>query len=197
MKLIVGLGNPGSKYLNTRHNFGFNVLNYFQDTLSDFSTWQSLEKFKALVSEGELNGEKIILAKPQEYMNVSGESVRALANFYKIDPENIWLLHDDLDLSLGELRISQDASAAGHNGVSSVIKKIGTQNFVRFRLGIAPLSKNLLATLAKKFMPTKNFVLQKFTAGEKATVQKTNQKASEALTLALNKGIQAAQTKFN
>ena len=197
MKLIIGLGNPGSQYLNTRHNLGFNTLNYFQDTLADFSPWQSLEKFTALLSEGFLNGEKIILAKPQIFMNLSGQAVKLLADFYKIDSPDIWVLHDDLDLPLGALRLSQDSSAAGHNGVASVIEKLGTKNFVRFRLGIAPNGQNFLASLAKKFLPTKNFVLQKFTAGEKETVQQINQKTSEALALALQKGIQAAQTKFN
>jgi len=197
MKLIIGLGNPGSQYLNTRHNLGFNSLNYFQDTLADFSSWQSLEKFKALVSEGAINDEKVILAKPQTFMNLSGQAVKLLADFYKINPSDIWILHDDLDLPLGTLRLSQGGSAAGHNGISSIIEKIGTKNFTRFRLGIAPNGQNIFSSLAKKFLPTKNFVLQKFTTGEKEAVQKINQKASEALTLALSKGIQAAQTNFN
>lgn len=197
MKLIAGLGNPGSQYLNTRHNLGFNALNYFQDTLADFLPWQSLEKFKALVSEGQINGEKVILAKPQTFMNLSGQAVKLLVDFYKIDSPDIWILHDDLDLPLGTLRLTQNSSAAGHNGVASVIEKLGTKDFVRFRLGIAPNGQNILASLAKKFLPTKNFVLQKFTTGEKEMVQTINQKTSEALTLAINKGIQAAQTNFN
>jgi len=197
MKLIIGLGNPGSQYLNTRHNLGFNALNYFQDTLADFSSWQSLEKFKALISEGQINDEKIILAKPQTFMNFSGQVVKLLTDFYKIDCADIWILHDDLDLPLGTLRINQNGSAAGHQGVVSIIEKLGTKDFVRFRLGIAPNSQNFLASLAKKFLSTKNFVLRKFTAGEKETVQTVNQKTSEALMLALNKGIQAAQTQFN
>ncbi len=197
MKLIVGLGNPGSQYLNTRHNLGFNALNYFQDTLADFSPWQNLEKFKALISEGQLNGEKIILAKPQTFMNLPGQAIKLLADFYKIEPADIWILHDDLDLPLGALRLGQNGSAAGHNGVASIIEKLGTQGLIRFRLGIAPNGQNLLASLVKKFLPTKNFVLQKFTAGEKETVQAINQKTSEALMLALAKGIQAAQTNFN
>src|SRR3989339_1738498 len=194
MKLIVGLGNPGSQYLNTRHNLGFNALNYFQDTLADFSPWQNLEKFKVLISEGQLNGEKIILAKPQTFMNLSGQAIKLLADFYKIEPADIWILHDDLDLPLGALRLGQNGSAAGHNGVASIIEKLGTQGLILFRLGIAPNGQNLLASLVKKFLPTKNFVLQKFTAGEKETVQAINQKTSEALMLALAKGIQAAQT---
>jgi len=197
MKLIVGLGNPGSQYLNTRHNLGFNALNYFQDTLADFLPWQSLEKFKALISEGQINGEKIILAKPQTFMNLSGQAVKLLTDFYKIDPSDTWILHDDLDLPLGTLRLNQEGSAAGHNGLVSIIEKLGTKNFVRFRLGIAPNGQNIFSTLAKKFLPTKNFVLQKFTTGEKEAVQEINKKTSEALFLALGKNIQAAQTKFN
>lgn len=197
MKLIVGLGNPGSQYLNTRHNFGFNALNYFQDTLGDFSSWQSIEKFKALISEGQINDEKIILAKPQTFMNLSGQAIKLLADFYKIAPSDIWILHDDLDLPLGTLRLIQNGSAAGHNGVTSIIEKLGTKDFIRFRLGIAPNGQNIFSSLAKKFLPTKNFVLQKFTTGEKEVVQAINQKTSEALTLAINKGVQTAQTNFN
>jgi len=197
MKLIVGLGNPGHQYLNTRHNLGYNALNYFQDTQRDFSPWQAFEKFKALISQGQINNEKIILAKPQTYMNSSGQSIKSLADFYKIESTDIWILHDDLDLPLGILRIVQNGSAAGHNGVASIIEKLGTKNFIRFRLGISPLNKNIISVLAKKFLPTKNFVLQKFTTAEKETVQEINEKTSEALSLALDKNIQAAQTKFN
>lgn len=197
MKLIVGLGNPGSQHLNTRHNLGFNALNYFQDTLADFSPWQSMEKFKALASEGQINNEKIILVKPQTFMNLSGQAVKLLVAFYKINSSDVWILHDDLDLPLGTLRVNQNGSAAGHNGVSSIIEKLGTQDFIRFRLGIAPNGKNIFSSLAKKFLPTRNFVLQKFTTGEKETVQKINQKTSGALMLALVKGIQATQTQFN
>jgi PTH1 family peptidyl-tRNA hydrolase len=197
MKLIVGLGNPGSQYLNTRHNLGFNALNYFQDALADFSPWQSSDRFKALISEGQINNEKIVLAKPQTFMNLSGQAVKLLTDFYKIDPADIWILHDDLDLPLGTLRLSQNGNAAGHNGVASVIERLGTKDFIRFRLGIAPNGQNIFSSLAKKFLSTKNFVLQKFTAGEKEMVQIVNQKTSEALSLALAKGIQAAQTNFN
>jgi len=197
MKIIVGLGNPGSQYLNTRHNLGFNALNYFQDTLADFSPWQSLDKFKALVSEGQIDGEKIILAKPQTFMNLSGQAVKLLVDFYKIELSDIWILHDDLDLPLGTLRLSQNGSAAGHNGVASIIENLGTKDFIRFRLGIAPNGQNIFSSLAKKFLPTKNFVLQKFTTGEKEMVQTINQKANEALKLAISKGIPAAQTQFN
>src|SRR3989344_8563174 len=138
MKLIIGLGNPGPQYFNTRHNFGWLALNYLQDSLPGFSIWETSDKFKALISEGQIGNEKIILVKPQTFMNNSGQTVKLLADFYKIDPSDILILHDDLDLTLGQIRVSQNISAGGHKGVASIIEKLGTKNFARLRLGIKP-----------------------------------------------------------
>lgn len=197
MRLIIGLGNPGPQYFNTRHNFGFLALNYFQDSLPGFSAWQANEKFKALASEGQINGEKVLLAKPQALMNNSGQSAKALADFYKLGPDDILVLHDDLDLPLGEIRVSQNSGAAGHKGVASIIEKIGTKDFTRLRLGIKPAKQTFMAKFFKRFTPTEKFVLQKFSEEEKNFVQQTTQKAKEAILLILKDGPTAAQNKFN
>lgn len=178
MKLIIGLGNPGNKYESTRHNFGFMALDYFQ-TEAGFSSWQ--EKSKALVSEGLADGEKIILAKPQTFMNLSGQAVRALADFYKIPAADILVVHDDIDLPLGALRLAQNSGSAGHKGVESIIKSLGTQNFSRLRLGIKPAEKKSFWNLFKKSLPAERFVLQNFSSAEKPVVEETIKKAEETI----------------
>ena len=200
MHLIIGLGNPGSEYFNTRHNFGFSALNYFQDSLPGFSAWQTKDQFKALISEGQIDppagGEKILLVKPRIFMNNSGQAVKLLVDFYKLATDDIIVLHDDLDLALGQLRISQNASAGGHKGVASVIKELGTQNFTRLRLGIKSPS-GFLSSLFKKFTPAEKFVLRKFSEEERPLVQQATQKTKEAILLILQEGLPAAQNKFN
>ncbi len=202
MKLIVGLGNPGSEYFNTRHNFGFLTLNYFQDSLPGFSAWQNNEKFKALISEGQIDGQKIIFAKPRTFMNNSGQAVKLLADFYKLAPGDIIVLHDDLDLALGKIRLSQNVSAGGHQGVASIIKELGTQDFLRLRLGIKPkgfsfssLFKGRLGGIFET--PAEKFVLRQFNEADKNLVQQTTQKAKEAILSILKDGLTAAQNKFN
>ncbi|MBU2036655.1 aminoacyl-tRNA hydrolase [Patescibacteria group bacterium] len=195
MHLIIGLGNPGSEYSNTRHNFGFLALNYFQDSTPGFSAWQASEQFKALISEGQIDGQKILLAKPQTFMNNSGQAVKLIADFYKIPAANILVLHDDLDLALGEIRLSQNASAGGHKGISSIIEKLGTQDFARLRLGLKPQNQTFLARIFKT--PAEKFVLKKFSETEKELVQQAVQKAKEAISLILKDGLTAAQNKFN
>ena len=153
MRLIIGLGNPGPPYFNTRHNFGFLALNYLRNSLPGFSDWQSNDQFKTLVSEGQINTstgtEKILLAKPQTFMNNSGQAVKLLVDFYKIDPADILVLHDDLDLALGQIRVSQDSGAAGHKGVASIIQAMSTQDFARIRLGIKPDKTSFFSSLFK------------------------------------------------
>ena len=204
MRLIVGLGNPGPQYFNTRHNFGFLALNYLQDSLSDFSGWQIDDQFKALLSEGQIDGQKILLAKPQTFMNNSGQAVKLLADFYKLTPSDIIVLHDDLDLALGEIRLSQNVSAGGHQGAASIIKELGTQDFLRLRLGIkikpetfsfSSLFKGRLGGIFKT--PAEKFVLRQFNETEKELVQQTTQKAKEAILLILQDSLTAAQNKFN
>ncbi|EKD46637.1 MAG: hypothetical protein ACD_67C00134G0001, partial [uncultured bacterium] len=119
MKLIIGLGNPGKQYENTRHNAGFILLDEIQKVLA-FPEFKLDKKFNAEISEKNINGEKTILAKPQTFMNLSGQSVQAIMNFYKLSPADITVAHDDLDIKIGEWKISEDSRAAGHNGVQSI-----------------------------------------------------------------------------
>ncbi len=195
MKLILGLGNPGPQYQNTRHNFGFLALDQFRSEVG-FSDWQENAKFKAVLSEGEINGEKLILAKPQTFMNLSGQAVSALANFYKIETTDIWVIHDDIDLPLGSLRIASGSGAAGHNGIRSIIECLGTKDFARFRLGISPAKKSFLSSLFGR-MPSEKFVMQNFSGSEKEIVSGMTKKTASALMAALSEGIDKAQNQFN
>jgi len=180
MVIIVGLGNPGKKYKNTRHNIGFQVVDEFAKE-NNFPEFRLSKKFNSLVSENILNNEKIILAKPQTFMNQSGKAAKALTSFYKITPPgrvvitrpgrvvDLVVAHDDIDLSLGKIKIIKNRGAAGHKGVESIIKELGTKDFIRFRVGIQP----------EKGKPknVEKFVLQKFKKQEeeliKSAIQQT------------------------
>ena len=133
MKLIIGLGNPGKEYENTRHNTGFMVLDRLSEKLNIEMTQN---KFKGLYGKSKYKGEDVILLKPQTYMNLSGESVRQVMDFFKINQEDILVIYDDLDMPVGKLRLRQSGSAGGHNGVKSIIAHVGTQSFQRIRVGI-------------------------------------------------------------
>lgn len=135
MKLIVGLGNPGKNYSKTRHNVGWIVLDKLKDVLDPSATWQNDAKFEADICAIEAE-EKLLLVKPQTYMNNSGRSVRRLADFYKIPHEDIIVIHDELDIDFGSVRVRFGGSAAGHNGVGSIIHHLGSENFWRVRIGI-------------------------------------------------------------
>jgi len=134
MKLIVGLGNYGEKYTNTRHNVGFIILEHLAQTHN--TQFKDEKKFKGQVAELELNGEKTLLLKPLTFMNLSGESVRLVADFYKINTKDITVIHDDLDFEVGVVKTQFARSSAGHNGVQSIIDNLGTNEFNRVRVGI-------------------------------------------------------------
>jgi len=133
MKLIVGLGNPGKQYDQTRHNIGFEVIDNLSDRLN-IPLDQS--KFKGIYGVGYVNGERVFLLKPLTYMNLSGESIRAVMDYFDIDVEDLVVIYDDLDLPVGKIRLRQKGSAGGHNGIKSTIAHVGTQNFNRIRIGI-------------------------------------------------------------
>jgi len=166
MKLIVGLGNPGKQYANNRHNVGFMILDEIQKKFR-FSEFEFDKKFNACVSKGTFENsirqlaDEILLIKPQLFMNLSGEAVKPLVDFYKIPLENITVIHDDLDIDLGEYKISTDASAAGHNGVQNIISELGTQKFKRIRIGIEGAEKK-----KDRIIPGDVFVLQDFSKDE-------------------------------
>ena len=133
MILIVGLGNPGMEYAATRHNVGFDMLTYLGDR---YDIALRSKEGRAVVGKGFIEGQKVILAQPQTYMNLSGESVRALMDFYKLDEEDLVVICDDINLSVGQVRIRPKGSAGGHNGIKSIIQHIGTQDFTRIRIGV-------------------------------------------------------------
>ncbi|MFA5127849.1 MAG: aminoacyl-tRNA hydrolase [Patescibacteria group bacterium] len=156
MKLIIGLGNPGKEYVNTRHNAGFMALDYLADKLG--ASFTKNNKFNAEIAESKLGQEKAILAKPLTFMNESGRAVRAICDFYKISPSDVLVIHDDKDITLGESKTQTNRTSAGHNGVESIIGHLGTQEFTRLRLGIKSPTD---------IMDTADFVLGKFTTEEK------------------------------
>ena len=133
MILIVGLGNPGMEYAATRHNVGFDMLTYLGDR---YDIALRSKEGRAVVGKGFIEGQKVSLAQPQTYMNLSGESVRALMDFYKLDEEDLVVICDDINLSVGQVRIRPKGSAGGHNGIKSIIQHIGTQEFTRIRIGV-------------------------------------------------------------
>lgn len=188
MKLIVGLGNPGEKYVNTRHNTGFDVIDEIAKD-EKFSQWRLEKKFKAQISQGSIIDEKAILAKPETFMNNSGEAVSLIANFYKISPHDIFVIHDDLDLPCATIRISQSASSGGHNGVQSIIDYLKTQEFIRFRLGIAGENKTKI--------PSEEYVLQKFGSEEKRNIESATKLIIEAIEQAISLGAVEAMNEFN
>lgn len=165
MKLIIGLGNPGEKYKNTRHNVGFEFLDKLK-TEWNFPIFEFNNKFNSELSKGlyEIRDTRyeILLVKPQTFMNLSGVAVRSILDFYKLSPDDILVIHDDKDIALGEYRLANDSSSAGHNGVQNIIDNLGTQNFKRIRIGVG----------AETNLPAEDFVLQKFSDEELEMIKK-------------------------
>ena len=161
MKLIIGLGNPGEEYKKTRHNAGFLTVDKLVSN-SKYPILSTQSKFNAEISQSTINDEKIILAKPQTFMNNSGQAVKAIVDYYKIDLENIIVIHDDLDIPIGEYKISKNKNSGGHKGVQSIIDYLGTKDFTRFRIGIMTENKKI---------PTEKFVLERFSREEMEIVK--------------------------
>jgi len=178
MKLIVGLGNPGKQYDITRHNVGFMVIDELVKKLG--VELKNERKLKAEVAIT-LRAETLIIAKPETYMNLSGSSVAKIAQFYKISPQDIWVISDDLDLEFGTVRLRQGGSSGGHNGLKDIIQKVG-DNFVRFRVGIQnERSGNI---------PAEDFVLQKFNQTEQLQLPQIISKTLDLILESLQKGIE-------
>jgi PTH1 family peptidyl-tRNA hydrolase len=191
MIIIVGLGNPGKKFEKTRHNLGFLIIENLKLKIKNFSDWKYEKKFKAEISRGKIGNKKIILAKPQTFMNNSGKSVKPLTRSYNLEPKNLIVVHDDIDLPLGKIRISIGRSAAGHKGVQSIIDELGTKNFVRFRIGIKPTTYDLRLTTIE------NFVLQKFNKEEEKILKGVIERTCQAIETLIKEGIEKAMQKFN
>jgi peptidyl-tRNA hydrolase, PTH1 family len=175
MKLVIGLGNPGEKYKYTRHNVGFIILDELR-TLLDFPDFTLEKKFQAEITEKKINNEKVILAKPQTLMNLSGKSARAILDFYNLNPKDIIVIHDDIDIEPEKVKVTEDSGPAGHHGVKSIIDSIGTQKFKRFRIGILGNEKrNKLEVLIE------DFVLQQFSDEELEIIKSSAQQIKQDL----------------
>lgn len=185
MKLIVGLGNPGMQYAATRHNIGFEVLDSIAET---YNISVIKNKYKALIGDGIIAGEKVILMKPQTYMNLSGEAVKACMDFHKISSEDLIVIYDDISLEIGQLRIRKSGSAGGHNGIKNIIAQIGTEEFPRIRFGVGekPAGWDLA-----------NYVLGRFPEEEMKIVGPRIMDAVKATETMLKSGIDKAMNNYN
>jgi peptidyl-tRNA hydrolase, PTH1 family len=157
--LLVGLGNPGKEYELTRHNVGFMTLDHFVSKAESMDDWIEKKDLKCLLSSGRIGENRVIAIKPSTFMNLSGEAVQAVAHFYKIHTDDIVVLHDEIDIDFGQIRIRKGGSAAGHNGIKSVSQHIG-EDYGRIRIGIGPKRPDQI--------PSEDFVLQKFSADEQS-----------------------------
>lgn len=193
MKLIVGLGNPGRDYTDNRHNIGFVCLNHFARTQGiPFDKKQG----KARIGVGEVAGGKVVLARPQTYMNLSGESVSRLIKRFNINLDDLLVVHDDLDLPLGKIRIREGGGSGGHKGIESIISYLGSQDFLRLRVGIGRPTATEGATEFSD-ADTIAYVLSDFTSQERQIITTVIARVSEAIHCLLTQGLTAAMNKYN
>ena len=184
--LITGLGNPGREYEETRHNIGFQCI----DTLAKHHglSFDPGKKSKARIADGTIAGKRVLLAKPQTFMNLSGSSIQGLADFYKIPPERIMIIFDDLDIPPGTLRIRPKGGSGGHKGMTDIIQKLGSQDFPRIRFGIGrPPGK----------MNPAAYVLRRFDADEQPVIEQTVSRVVNAIEAWLTEGINTAMNRYN
>ena len=186
MYLIIGLGNPGDEYNNTRHNIGREIAEAFRRKF-DLPDFRFEKKWNAEIAEGKIGKEKITIALPNTFMNKSGAAAAALARYYKIKPATIIVIHDDADIPLGSAKLSFGKNSAGHKGVESIIRAFKTNEFWRFRIGIA----------GKRNIPAEKIVLKKFTPDEKRLMIKISKKTIQALEKALTEGPDRAMNEYN
>lgn len=190
MILIVGLGNPGEKYIKTRHNIGFRIINEL-GRKNNFPDFKFSKRFNAEISKENLNKKRIILAKPKTFMNNSGKAAKSIINYYSLQTKNLFVVHDDIDLPLGKMKISKDRGSAGQKGVQSIINELKTKDFIRFRIGIKPTKQEI------KIKNIEKFVLQKFNKDEEKIIKETIKKTAEAIEIAIKQDIEKAMNKFN
>lgn len=184
MYAVFGLGNPDKEYRGTRHNIGFDVID---ELASQMGIEVKTKRHKALCGVGNVGGEKVVLVKPQTYMNLSGESVRAVMDFYKLNPEkDIIVISDDISLATGKIRIRAQGSAGGHNGLKSIIAHAGTQKFMRVRVGVGANEGNLV-----------KHVLGKFNKEDRAFVDEAVRDAASAVEIMIIEDINTAMNKYN
>ncbi len=185
MYIIVGLGNPGKQYENTRHNVGFNVIDMLA---KEYDISVTKMKHKALIGEGRIGTNKVVLVKPVTYMNLSGESLVEIYNFYKVETSNIIVIYDDIDLEVGKIRIRKKGSGGTHNGMRSIVKCLGTTDFPRVRVGVSkPEPGRDLAS----------FVLSRFSKDEEANLQEGLEKSMKSIDCIVREDIDLSMNKFN
>lgn len=184
MFVIVGLGNPGKQYVGTRHNVGFDTIDYL--AYRNNITVNKI-KHKAVIGEGMIHNNKVMLVKPQTFMNLSGRSIREIINFYKLDTEKLIVIYDDIDLEVGKLRIRGKGSAGTHNGMRSTIYEIQSDQFPRVRIGIGKPQHGDLA----------DYVIGRFSQEEREIVNLTIKRAAEAIESAVKEGINMAMSRYN
>ena len=183
--IIVGLGNPGDKYEKTRHNVGFNVIDLLA---KEYSIDVSKLKHKALIGEGRVGTEKVILVKPMTYMNLSGESVVDICNYYNVDLENVIVIYDDIDLDVGKIRIRKKGSGGTHNGMRSIIKCLGSNEFPRVRVGISK---------PKNGQDLADFVLSRFAKEDEKSLNESFENAVAAIDCAIRQDLDLAMNRYN
>jgi PTH1 family peptidyl-tRNA hydrolase len=183
--IVAGLGNPGSRYENTRHNMGFDTVDMLS---SEYNIKVTKVKFKSLIGDGEIEGKRVILVKPQTFMNLSGESIREIIEWYKIPIKNIIIVYDDIDLPLGKIRVRPSGSSGTHNGMRSIRYQIQSDGFPRVRVGIGrPPEGWELA----------DFVLSKLNGEDRKTVNEGIKNACNAVAAIMKSGVDTAMNKFN
>lgn len=185
MIVIVGLGNPGAKYEKTRHNVGFRTIDLLSQRLS--APVRTL-KWQSLVGEGRIGTEKVLLVKPQTYMNLSGNAVRDILNFYKLEPENLIVVQDDIDIELGTIRVRRKGSPGTHNGLRSIVSSIGSGNFSRVKISVGR---------RPAYMDLAAFVLSSFDAKEEKAIEEEIEAAADAVLAIVENGAEAAMNRFN
>ena len=200
MKIIVGLGNPGEKYLGTRHNIGFETLDHLLKKYEPLkeSSWDSSKKTKSLVKKLTINTIPTILAQPQTYMNNSGMAVNLLLEYYKVKPDDLIVIHDELDLPLGKLQIRFGGGSAGHNGIESIINTLKTDKFLRIRMGIGkPTRIDSSKFEAKNPHTVDRYVLEPFANGQRQEVRTMVKHVQKNLEMLLAHGIETFMSKYN
>lgn len=185
MHLIVGLGNPTKQYEGTRHNVGFETIDRIA---AENHIPVEEKKHKALYGSGYIEGEKVILAKPQTFMNLSGESVRELSDYYKIPAENIIVIYDDISLDVGQLRIREKGSAGGHNGIKNIILHLGTDVFPRIKVGVGEKPKG---------WDLADYVLGRYSAEDRKIIDEAQKEAAEAVKLMVMDDVRGAMNRYN
>lgn len=184
--LLIGLGNPGQEYELTRHNAGFIALDYFVDKNPDMDSWINKKDFRCHISSGRIGEAKVIAIKPQTFMNLSGEAVQKVAHFYKVNPDKIIAVYDDLDIDFGQIRTRIGGSSAGHNGIKSITQHIG-ENYGRLRIGIGPKKPAR--------MKSEDFVLQKFSQEEQTELPQMAREVSAILSETIMSGQLTSETR--